>query len=255
MKLRELSVTALSVAILMIGFSPVHAGLSDVIKDVQEAVTQESGNATTGGTLQGLSEEKVIQGLKEALATGSEKAVDLVAKADGYYNNPEIKIPLPDKVQKMEKLLRSFGLGSQVDAFEMSMNRAAEQAAPEAKAMFLDTIKEMTIEDAKKILNGKENEATLYFKEKTEVKLAETFQPIVHSSMESVGVTRNYQSLSKKAETLPFAGSMNLDLDGYVTSGALDGLFLMLAEEEKKIRKDPVARVTDLLKDVFGGKP
>ena len=154
----------------------------------------------------------------------------------------------------MEKVLRGIGYGSQVDAFELSMNQAAEQAAPEAKAIFWDTIKKMSFADARKILDGKEDEATIYFKENTQDRLGETFKPIIHKAMSKVGATRYYQNLEAKVRSLPFTDGLNLDLDQYVTGGALDGLFLMLAEEERKIRQDPAARVTDLLKEVFGRK-
>ncbi len=152
----------------------------------------------------------------------------------------------------MEKLLRTAGYGPQVDAFDLSMNRAAEQAATEAKPIFWDAIKQMTFDDARRILDGKDNEATLYFRDKTENRLKEIFKPIVHKTMSRVGVTRRYQELDGAVRSIPFAGNLSFDLDQYVTDGALDGLFLMLAEEERKIRQDPAARVTDLLKEVFG---
>jgi hypothetical protein len=151
----------------------------------------------------------------------------------------------------VEKVLRTVGYGEKVDAFEMSMNRAAEKAAPEAKALFCDTIKKMSFADARKILGGKENEATLYFEEKTRGRLAETFSPIVHKTMSTVGVTQYYQELDAKVRSIPFADRIVFDLDKYVTDKGLDGLFLMLADEERKIRQDPAARVTDLLKEVF----
>jgi len=220
----------------------VRAGFNDFFKGVKEAVG-------LGGEL---SESKIIDGLKEALEIGTDNAVKLVSRADGYYKNPKIKIPLPGAVQKVEKVLRAVGYGEKVDAFEMSMNRAAEKAAPEAKDLFWDTIKKMSFTDARKILDGRENEATLYFEEKTRDRLAETFSPIVHKAMSTVGVTRYYQELDAKVRTIPFADSMSFDLDKYVTDKGLDGLFLMLAEEERKIREDPAARVTDLLKEVFG---
>jgi RNA binding exosome subunit len=201
-----------------------------------------------------LSESKIVQGLKEALEVGTGKAVKMVSKTDGYYQNPSIKIPLPDAVKKVEKVLRTVGYGSKVDAFELSMNRAAEQAAPEAKALFWDTIKQMSIADARKILDGRDNEATLYFREKTEDRLSQAFKPIVNTAMSEVGVTRSYQELDAKVRSIPFTESLSFDLDKYVTDGALDGLFLMLAEEERKIRQNPAARVTDLLKEVFGSQ-
>jgi hypothetical protein len=218
------------------------AGFQDFLKKAQKLFE----------TSDSISESEIVEGLKQALEIGTGKAVDLVSKRDGFYNNPQIKIPLPASVQKAEKLLRGAGFGSKVDAFELSMNRAAERAAPEAKSIFWDAIKNMKFDDAKKILNGGDDEATLYFKDKTYPQLQEIFEPIVQESMGEVGVTRSFQALNAKVEKIPFADSFSLDLNKYVTDGALNGLFKMLAEEEKQIRSDPAARGTDLLKKVFG---
>jgi hypothetical protein len=218
-----------------------HARWGDLFKKFKETLS-----------VGGLTEEEMTAGLKEALRVGTENAVQKVSRVGGYYNNPEIRIPLPESVQKAEKVLRLAGLGSQLDAFEKSMNRAAEQAAPEAKSLFWDAVKTMTFSDAKKILKGRENEATLYFKEKTWDRLQTLAKPVVHDAMGDVGVTRSYQNLEAKARNVPLAGRFSFDLDQYVTDGALNGLFLMLAEEERKIREDPAARTTQLLKKVFG---
>ncbi len=218
--------------------------IGDVLKGLQKGVG--------GGSA--ASETEIVNGLKEALQIGTGNAVQIVSKVDGYYKNPKIRIPLPDTVQKTEKILRVAGYGSKVDEFELSMNRAAERAAPEAKTLFMDAIKQMTFTDAKKILNGREDEATLYFKDKTSPRLREVSKPIVRKAMGEVGVTKSYQDLEQSARSVPFAGAFSFDLDQYVTDKALDGLFLMLAEEEKKIRQDPVARTTDLLKKVFGSR-
>jgi hypothetical protein len=219
------------------------AGLGDLLKDATDVFTQ-------GG---GLSQSDIISGLKEALQIGTGNAVSVTSKVDGYYKNPRIKIPLPESVRKVEKVLRVAGYGEDVDDFVLSMNRAAERAAPEAKSLFWDSIKQMTFSDAKKILNGRDNEATLYFKDKTWDRLSGIFKPIVHNAMSRVGVTKSYQNLEAKVRSIPFADRItSFDLDEYVTDKALDGLFLMLADEEAKIRKDPAARVTDLLKRVFG---
>ncbi len=197
------------------------------------------------------SEGRVIKGLKEALEIGTKKAVASVSQRDGYFKNSKIKIPLPGKVAKAGKLLRKVGYGDRVDEFEESMNRAAEKAAPQARALFVDAVKDMDISDAKKILGGRDNEATLYFKDKTYGKLHEIFTPIIHESLSKVGATEKYQALDAKVRTIPFGDSISVDLDSYVTDRALNGLFFMVAEEERKIRKDPAARVTDLLRDVF----
>jgi Protein of unknown function (DUF4197) len=224
--------------------SAVSAGWRDVVKSARD---------TLGGS-EALTNEEVIAGLKEALEVGTEKAVTLVSKPDGYYRNPDIKIPLPESVQKVEKLLRATGYGPKVDEFEESMNRAAERAAPEAKSIFRDSITQMTFDDAGKILKGRDNEATLYFEDKTSGRLQEVFKPIVKDAMGQVGVTRSFQALNDRVESMPFGESMSFDLDAYVTDGALKGLFKMLAEQERQIRTQPAARVTDLLQKVFAGQ-
>jgi hypothetical protein len=220
-----------------------HADLKDIFKSIGETLR--------GGEL---SESKVIQGLKEALQVGTGNAVQHVSQLNGYYKNPKIRIPLPESVVKVEKVLRAVGYGPKVDAFELSMNRAAERAAPEAKSLFIDSIRQMAFSDAKKILQGRDNEATLYFEDKTRGRLHELFRPMVHTTMSEVGVTRWYQELDAKVRSIPFAERLSFDLDEYVTNKALDGLFFMVADEEREIRQDPTARVTDLLKEVFGGK-
>ena len=201
-----------------------------------------------------LSDSKIIDGLKEALEIGTGNAVKVVSQVNGYYENPAIKIPLPKSVQKVETVLRGVGYGPELDDFSRSMNRAAEQAAPKAKALFRDAVKAMTFEDARTILKGNDDAATRYFEGKTKDQLHQLFLPTVHTAMEAVGVTRSYQKLYAKINTIPFTDKLKLDLDGYVTEKALDGLFYMVADEERKIRKDPAARVTTLLKDVFGSK-
>jgi hypothetical protein len=226
-------------------------GLQDLMKGATQAL-ESSGALKSGGGAVGADE--ISQGLKEALRIGSEQAVSLASRADGFYKNPKIKIPLPNAVQKVETLMRGVGFGSQVDAFDLSMNRAAEKAAPEAKALFLDAIHGMSIADAQKILNGRANEATLYFEEKTSGRLKEIFQPIVHQTMSEVGTTRTFQDLNTQLKSIPLAGSLSFDLDQYVTDGTLKGLFALVAEEEAKIRANPAARVTDLLRKVFGSR-
>ena len=231
--------------LVVIVHSGLAASLSDMAKEAQKAL---------GGSASGLSNAEITAGLKEALQVGTEKAVGLVSQPDGFYKNPAIKIPLPESVQKVEKLLRTAGYGEKVDAFELSMNRAAERAAPEAKSIFWDAISDMNFDDAQKILNGRDNEATLYFQDKTSTRLQEVFKPIVKDAMGEVGVTRSYQDLNSEITSLPFGKSTSFDLDQYVTDGALKGLFKMLAEQERQIRTQPAARVTDLLQKVFAGQ-
>jgi hypothetical protein len=228
--------------------SPAHAGFFDYFpRDVLPFLQQQST----------LDNSTIIKGLKEALATGTERAVTEVAKPDGYFGNQLIKILLPNKVQQTADILGNIGYQKQVDEFVLSMNRAAEKAAPRAASLFGDAIRQMTVEDAKGILSGGDTAATRFFEKKTRSKLFEVFKPTVANSMDQVGTARAYKEVIGKFETIPFAsliGTPSLDLDTYVTNKALDGLFIMVGEEEKKIRKNPAARTTDLLRKVFGSK-
>ena len=204
------------------------------------------------GQQSGLSEVKVGSGLKEALKVGTENTVNLTGRTDGFFRNQAIKILMPKTLRKLEKPLRMVGYGDQVDELVLSMNRAAERAAPFAKEIFWNAIAEMTFEDARKILAGSDTAATDYFKGKTTDKLVAAFRPVVDKSMNEVGVTRQYKTLVGRYEGIPFTKSVVFDVDQYVVKKAMDGLFYVLGQEEKKIRNNPAARVTDLLKEVFG---
>ena len=212
-------------------------------------VLKKSVNSFNGGSQ--LSNAEVVDGLKEALEVGTKQAVQLAGQENGYYGRPAIKIPLPESIAKTESLMRAAGMGDQVDAFVLSMNRAAEKAAPEAQSIFWDAIQQMQFDDAQRILNGRDNEATLYFKDKTSDELTAAFKPLVHEAMQNVGVTQQYHSLQSGAEAIPFLSEWLVDLDDYVTDQALEGLFTLVAQEEAAIRSDPAARVTDLLQKVF----
>ena len=233
------------------------AGFGDLLKKIEDGgkqlieQKQTAPASSTAGT--SLDYDTVIAGLKEALEVGSRQAIESVSQKGGYFDNAQIKIPLPDQLEQASGLLKKFGLGSQIEQFELSMNRAAEQAAPEATEILVTAIKEMSIEDARTILNGPDNAATEYFREKTSTRLSELFRPSVETSMNQVGVTKYYGDLTKKAKEVPMVGNMAQDynLEDHVTEGALNGLFTMLAAEEKKIRENPAARTTDLLKQVF----
>ena len=199
-----------------------------------------------------LSDVKIGSGLKEALKVGTENTVNLTGRLDGYFLNQAIKILMPEKLRNLEKGLTAVGYGPQVDEFVLSMNRAAEQAAPFAKQIFWDAVGEMTFQDARKILSGHETAATDYFKSRTTDKLTVAFRPVVDQAMNEVGVTRQYKELVGRFQTIPFVKSESFDIDHYVVTKALDGLFHVLGEEERKIRTNPAARVTNLLKEVFG---
>jgi hypothetical protein len=204
------------------------------------------------GKQDSLSDSKIASGLKEALQVGANNAVKLTGQPNGYFGNEAIKILMPKNLQPLEKGLRAVGYGPKVDDFVLSMNRSAEKAAPAAKKIFGDAILAMSFEDARKILSGGDNAATDYFKGKTADKLAVAFRPVVEKTMDENGVTKQYKALVGQAQSIPFLKSPNLDVTQYVVSKALDGLFYTLGQEEKKIRKDPVARTTSLLREVFG---
>lgn len=201
--------------------------------------------------VRGLDDTTIASGLKEALAVGTKKAVGLVSQMNGYFGNDAIKILLPDKVQQAAELLSKLGYQKQVDAFIQSMNRAAEKAAPQAASHFADAIRGMSIEDARKILAGNDRAATDYFQSRTSAQIYDAFKPTVSASMSQVGVARAYQAMIDKIPLLSFVKPDSIDLNHHVTTKALDGLFHMVGEEEAKIRANPVARTTDLLRKVF----
>jgi len=241
------------ITVFLLGSGIAGANLLDKVKDLAGKKDKDKSSSAEGPAQgKGLDKETVAAGLKEALTVGSQNAVKTVSQTDGFFKNPAIKIPLPEKVQKVEKPLRKIGLGKQVDEFILTMNRAAEKAAPPAKDIFIGAIKEMTIVDALNILKGGDTAATEYMRSKTYDKLYGLFKPTVSKAVMEVGVTKAYQQLVDKAKKSRLIKDESLDLDHHVTSKALNGLFFMLGQEEKKIRKDPVAQVTDLLKKVFG---
>ena len=200
----------------------------------------------------GLSQEEVGAGLKEALTKGIEKGVDQLSKPDGFFKDLSIKIPLPEEANKVETKLRSIGQGKKVDETIESINRAAEDATTAAKDIFVKAIKEMSINDAMSILRGDENAATKFLDKSTRANLINKFEPIVKISLDKVGATKNWNTIFSTYNKLPFVEKVNPDLVEYATGKAIDGLFIQIAKEELKIRQDPAARVTDLLKKVFG---
>jgi hypothetical protein len=197
----------------------------------------------------------IVSGLKEALEIGTRQAIDNVSKPNGYLSNQLIHIAMPPQMEQVGGLMRKFGLGSQADAFEQSMNKAAENAAPEATNIIVNAIKNMSIKDANSILQGPDNAATEYFKTQTTENLTNLFRPTINNSLNKVGTTKYYNELTSKVAAVPLVGkTVDLDLPDYVTEQALNGLFAMIAVEEKKIRDNPAARTSDLLKQVFSSK-
>ncbi len=194
---------------------------------------------------------KIGSGLKEALHIATEQAVSLTGRPDGYFRNQAIKILMPEKLRTLEKGLQAVGYGPQLDEFVLRMNRAAEQAAPLAKPIFWEAIGAMSFDDARKILAGGDTAATEYFKAKTTDKLVTAFRPVVEKAMNEVGVTQQYKELVGRYQSIPFAKSETFDISQYVVTRSLEGLFHVVGEEERKIRTNPTARVTGLLKEVF----
>jgi hypothetical protein len=200
----------------------------------------------------GKKNSRVAEGLKEALRVGTDNAVLSTGREGGYFKNELIKILLPEPIRKAETAMRLAGLGSKLDELVVGMNRAAETAAPYAKDIFRDAILQMTFADAARILKGHDTAATDYFRDKTTPRLTELFRPPVTKVMGSLGVTQQWNQLFAQAARIPFLKLDGLDLEGYVVDRALFGLFTVIGQEETKIRRDPAARVTSILKDVFG---
>ncbi|CAN5791650.1 DUF4197 domain-containing protein [soil metagenome] len=201
-----------------------------------------------------LSATEVAEGLKEALTTGASKGSDLVSQLDGYYRNPEIRIPFPPEVKRVEDRLRQIGMGGEVDKFVVALNRAAEDAAKEAKPIFVSAIRQMTIQDAWSILRGEQTAATQYLSRTTSPELKQKFSPIVQNSLNKVNASQLYTNLITAYNKIPLVQKVNPNLNEYATDKAIEGLFVMVAKEEKNIRENPGARTSDLLQKVFSAQ-
>jgi len=243
----------LSPLVLALSIVSVHAGLLDVLG---------LGKPSTNTPLSALSQDQMVGGLKDALGNGLQHAIATLGHAGGFLTNLDVKIPLPEKLQTVEKTLRALKQDKLADDFVATMNHAAEQAVPEAASVFSDSIKQMSITDAKNILAGTNNAATEYFRRTTQTNLYAKFLPIVKAATDKAGVTAAYKNMMNKAGVSSSVSGLlgstglvkpeDMDIDAYVTHKAMDGLFTMVAAEEKKIRENPAARTTDLLKQVFG---
>lgn len=201
-----------------------------------------------------LTSEEITKGLKEALINGASKGSQMVSQVNGYFGNPEVKIPFPPDVKRVEDQARQIGLGKQVDEFVLALNRGAEDAAKEAAPIFIDAIKAMTVQDALGILKGQPDAATQYLRKTTSIQLAEKFKPVVQNSLNKVNATKYYGDIVGNYNRIPFVQKVNPDLNAYATDMAIQGLFIMIAKEEKNIRQDPLARTSDILKKVFNQK-
>ncbi|WP_180754511.1 DUF4197 domain-containing protein [Hymenobacter sp. DG01] len=223
--------------------------LGDILK-----TTIPAPPTTKAGSTGNITQDEAARGLKEALTQGISKGADQASKPDGFYLNKLIRIPFPPDAQRVATTLRSIGLGSQVDRFELTLNRGAEEAAKSAKPIFLTAIKSLTFKDVWGILTGDKNAATNYLKRTTTEQLTVAFRPIVQKSLDQVGATRYYTDLTTRYNRIPLVKPVQTDLNQYATGKAIDGLFTLIAQEEANIRENPVARTTDLLKRVFGKK-
>jgi hypothetical protein len=237
-------VFAIVSTLLISGASLAQSPLDDLRKRAEEAL----------GNKRGPSDDRIAAGLKEALTVSTRKAVASTGRVDGFLKNAAIKILLPEKLRSVGKGMRLMGMGQQVDSLEVGMNRAAEQAAPAARQIFVDAVTKMTIADARKILSGGDTAATDYFKSTSTEQLTAAFSPIVHRAMENVGVVKQYDQLMQNPMASRLAGNQDFSLDKYVVGKTMDGLFYVMGEEERKIRKDPAAQTTALLREIFGKK-
>lgn len=232
-------------AIVLLSAGVVNAQFD--LKKIKTTVSEKTKSSPSTG----LSSKEIVDGLKEALTVGVNNAGDLTSSLDGFNKNDLIRIPFPEDAKKMETSLRKVGMGKKVDEFEVALNRAAETAAKEAAPVFINAIKQMEVKDGLAILKGNDDAATKFMKDKTNAELYAKFKPIVVKALNSVQITKYWTPLMTRYNKIPLTKKMNPDLEDYTTKKAIEGLFKMLALEEKKIRDSDVARVTDLLKKVF----
>ena len=202
--------------------------------------------------LEGITSREAASALKAALEKGSQAAVAALGRTDGYFGNPRVRIPLPDSLQRTERAMRRFGMGRYADELILAMNRAAESAVPEARALFVDAVRRMSVQDAKDILQGGDTAGTAYFRRSTEARLRKRFRPIVQRATARVGLARQYNAYAERGVAFGLVKKEQANLDDYVTQKALDGLFLMVAEGEEQIRKGPVGAGTAIIRKVFG---
>lgn len=253
---------------LAVATPPVVAAGSGQFKDLLNKV-KASTHASNSSPGSNLPDSDIASGLKEALAKGTTNAINSLGRDGGFWNNSKVRIPLPGKLEQAGKLAKQLGQGAKVDAFELSMNRAAEKAVPQVAQIFGDAIRKMTLSDARGILAGGDHAATDYFRRVAGDALTARIHPIVAKATDSVGVTRKYKAFTAGSGGGALGGALGslgslgghksnkgggtLDLDDYVTAKTLDGLFTEIGDQEQSIRHNPGARTTDLLKKVFGG--
>ena len=257
MKKHKLLVLVALVGATTLGSAPAQAQtpgwLEELLKQLPIPMPQNFPSRDDEAQNRGnLTQDRAVLGLREALTVGTRNAVSQTGRVDGFFRDQAIKILMPEKLRPVERTLRAVGAWRQVDGFVLGMNRAAEKAAPQARGIFVDAIRGMSFSDVWGILRGGDTAATDYFRSRTTNRLKSSFRPIVSNSMDQVGATRQYKNLVGRYSNLPFMNRINTDIDGYVVDRALDGLFKVVAEEERDIRRNPAARVSQILRDVFG---
>jgi hypothetical protein len=230
-------------------------GMLDKLKHKKDSLEKKVESVVHHTTEPALTNEEVVKGLKEALSIGTNSSSTMASKLDGYYKNPRIFIPWPQEAADMRAKLMSLGMSKKIEEFETSLNRAAEEAAKGAASIFIDAITNMSVADGFAILKGNDTAATHFLRENTYSPLKIKFKPVVKDAIAKVKVTSYWNPLVTKYNKIPGVKKQNPDLDEYVTVKAINGLMLLISDEEAKIRRDPAARVTDLLKKVFGTKP
>lgn len=239
-------ILAFSLCLSPQGFAQKKRGLGEWIKKAEDQLGSQSSSA-------GYTNQEAVSALREALEIGTKNAAGKLSGVNGYFGNPLVKILLPPEAQKVETALRGIGMGRYVDDAILSMNRAAEEASSRAVPLFVSAIKQMTVQDGLSIVRDGDGAATRYLEAKTSDQLSREFQPVIRKALSKVDATKYWRELFEVYNRLPTTREkINPDLDAYVTEKALDGLFLTIAQEENKIRKDPAAQVTGLLKKVFG---
>lgn len=238
--LRKLTLIGSVIAIV---FTNLSCGQQINFGKVAEAVLGSGGALTS---------TDIANGLKEALVVGISNGSQVASQTDGYFKNPLIKIPLPPEIQNIGNTLRRIGLGGEVDKFELALNRGAEKAAEKAKPIFISAIKQMTISDAIGILRGEKDAATQYLQRVTSEQLFTAFSPIVDNALAQTEATKYYSDIASRYNSIPLVKPINADLTNYATTQAMNGLFKLIANEEEKIRENPLARTSDLLRRVFG---
>lgn len=239
---------------LLLATMPAAAQFGDILKKGQDMLGGSSSGGSSGGSGSSLSAGDIAGGLKEALRVGSDRVVTQVGKTDGYNGDPSIHLPLPGSLKSVQSALKAAGMSGMLDDLELRLNRAAEAAAPKARAMFVDAISQMTIDDARKIYDGPKDAATRYFQSKMSKPLAAEMAPVVDQSLAEVGAIKSYDAVMGQYKQIPFVPDAKANLTGYVVEKGMDGIFLYLGKEEAAIRENPAARSTELLKKVFGAK-